>query len=101
MKNDVLFFLEGTDIFQFGKTRAFRAGSPSIFYSRRIGRNPRGSITDNSEYEDYPSQTKIISALKFSGKTNSGLSVGILDAITAKENAKYRDSTNTDDISSS
>ena len=92
------FFLEGTDIFQFGKTRAFRAGSPSIFYSRRIGRNPRGSITDNSEYEDYPSQTKIISALKFSGKTNSGLSVGILDAITAKENAKYRDSTNTETL---
>ena len=90
------FFLEGTDIFQFGKTRAFRAGSPSIFYSRRIGRNPRGSITDNSLYEDYPSQTKIISALKFSGKTNNGLSIGILDAITAKENAKYTDSTNTE-----
>ena len=92
------FFLEGTDIFQFGKTRAFRAGSPSIFYSRRIGRNPRGSITDNSEFEDYPSQTKILSALKFSGKTNSGLSVGILDAITAKENARYIDSTNTESV---
>ena len=90
------FFLEGTDIFQFGNTRAFRAGSPSIFYTRRIGRSPRGSITDNSEYEDYPSQTKIISALKFSGKTNNGLSIGILDAITAEENAKYRDSTKTE-----
>ena len=45
-----------------------------------------------------PSQTKIISALKLSGKTNSGLSVGILDAITAKENAKYRDSTNTETL---
>ena len=90
------FFLEGTDIFKFGKTRAFSANSPSIFYSRRIGRNPRGSILDNSEYENYPSQTNIISALKFSGKTSNGLSIGILDALTAEEDALYFDSTETE-----
>ncbi len=89
------FFLEGTDIFQFGKTRTFRSNSPSIFYTRRIGRNPRGSIKDSdTQFEDYPSQTNILSALKLSGKTPKGFSFGIMDAITAKEEAVYIDSTN-------
>ena len=67
------FFLEGTDIFQFGKTRTFKSSSPSIFYSRRIGRNPRGSIQNSdARYENYPQQTNILSALKFSGKTPKG-----------------------------
>jgi len=87
------FFLEGTDIFQFGKTRTFSSGSSSMFYSRRIGRNPRGYVIDEgSVYEQYPNQTKIISALKFSGKTLNGFSIGILDAITKQENALFTDS---------
>ena len=91
------FFLEGTDIFQFGKTRTFKSSSPSIFYSRRIGRNPRGSIQNSdAKYENYPQQTNILSALKFSGKTPNGLSFGIMDAITAKEDAFYIDSSNTE-----
>ena len=84
------FFLEGTDIFQFGKTRSFSSGGSNLFYSRRIGRKPRGYINDeNTQFEDYPSQTDIISALKFSGKTKSGFSIGILDAITREEKAIY------------
>ena len=87
------FFLEGTDIFQFGKTRSFSSGGSNLFYSRRIGRKPRGYINDeNTQFEDYPSQTDIISALKFSGKTKNGLSIGILDAITRQEKATYIDS---------
>ena len=87
------FFLEGTDIFQFGKTRSFSSGGSNIFYSRRIGRKPRGYINEeNTQFEDYPSQTDIISALKFSGKTKSGFSIGILDAIAREEKAAYIDS---------
>ena len=87
------FFLEGTDIFQFGKTRSFSSGGSNLFYSRRIGRKPRGNINEeNTQFEDYPSQTDIISALKFSGKTKSGFSIGILDAITKEEKATYIDS---------
>ena len=87
------FFLEGTDIFQFGKTRSFSSGGSNLFYSRRIGRKPRGYINDeNTQFEDYPSQTDIISALKFSGKTKNGFSIGILDAITKEEKATYIDS---------
>ena len=87
------FFLEGTDIFQFGKTRSFSSGGSNLFYSRRIGRKPRGYINEeNTQFEDYPSQTDIISALKFSGKTKSGFSIGILDAITKEEKATYIDS---------
>ena len=87
------FFLEGTDIFQFGRTRSFSSGNANIFYSRRIGREPRGYVTDEgSQFEDYPSQTNILTALKLSGKTKSGLSIGILDAITREEKASYIDS---------
>ena len=87
------FFLEGTDIFQFGKTRSYSSNSSNLFYSRRIGRVPRGYVSEeNTQFEDYPSQTDIITALKFSGKTKSGISIGILDAITREEKALYIDS---------
>ena len=87
------FFLEGTDIFQFGRTRSFSSGNSNLFYSRRIGREPRGYVTDGgSQFEDYPSQTNILTALKLSGKTKSGLSIGILDAVTREEKASYIDS---------
>ena len=91
------FFLEGTDIFQFGKTRGIddNMGSSQLFYSRRIGRNPRGEIIETgTQYDDYPRNTNIISALKFSGKTSKGLSIGILGALTDREEAFYIDSLN-------
>ena len=92
------FFLEGTDIFQFGKTRGVSglnsgSGSTRLFYSRRIGRSPRGEIIESGiQFENYPKKTNIISALKLSGRTANGLSVGILSALTNKATASYIDS---------
>ncbi|HEX6982523.1 MAG TPA: DUF5916 domain-containing protein [Balneolaceae bacterium] len=87
------FFLEGTDIFQFGATQTYnRFGNPMVFYSRRIGRAPQGDISQagiQADYVDRPDRTTIAGAVKLSGKTESGLSVGVLNALTTRENATY------------
>ncbi|HET6528350.1 MAG TPA: DUF5916 domain-containing protein, partial [Balneolaceae bacterium] len=87
------FFLEGTDIFQFGSTETFsRFGSPSVFYSRRIGRSPQGHLSQagiQADFVDRPDQTTIAGAVKVSGKTENGLSVGVLNALTTREKATY------------
>ena len=99
------FFLEGSEIFRFGRTRTFNtAGNPATFYSRRIGRAPQGNIFEyndykngavfdgnnlNSMYTDVPAQTSIAGAAKISGKTESGWSIGFLDAVTTQETGKF------------
>ena len=76
------FFLEGKTIFDFDMDDA------SVFYSRRVGHAPsyHPSIKDQ-EYIQAPDNTTILSALKFSGKTSRGLSVGALQSFTANEKA--------------
>lgn len=87
------FFQEGNDIFQFGGTKSFfKIGHPQTFYSRRIGRAPQGSPARAGEsaiFTDQPDQTSIAGAVKLSGKTDTGWSVGALNAITLQENARF------------
>ncbi len=94
------FFLEGTDIFEFGRTQTFNTfGNPLIFYSRRIGRQPQGNASvahPNANFIDTPDQTTIAGAAKVSGKTDGGLSLGVLNAFTLRENAQFRTTTNED-----
>jgi hypothetical protein len=79
------FFLEGKNIFN------FNLDDMSIFYSRRIGHSPSYSPTLNAgEYLKTPDNTTILSAVKFSGKTANGLSVGVLQSLTANENATIK-----------
>lgn len=88
------FFIEGFDIFRFGTTKTFSSyGNPGTFYSRRIGRTPQGSpgmAGENPDFVDQPDQTTIASAVKVSGKSDSGWSVGALNAFTLQENADFR-----------
>jgi hypothetical protein len=65
------FFVEGASIFDFGGTGSYIGfgGTPRYFYSRRIGR--QGST--------------ILGAAKLTGKTPSGWSLGVLDAVTQRE----------------
>lgn len=88
------FFLEGTDIFEFGIPKTYSMiGNPFVFYSRRIGRQPQGGVSQagiNANYVDRPDQTTIASAVKLSGKTQNGLSVGVLNAFTTRESADYQ-----------
>ncbi|MEQ9308757.1 MAG: DUF5916 domain-containing protein [Balneolaceae bacterium] len=99
------FFLEGNEIFRFGSTQTYNtAGNPSTFYSRRIGRSPQGSLSrfnsfnNNSAYnpdsvqslhQDFPDQANIAAAAKISGKTQSGWSIGVLNAYTLKEQTNF------------
>jgi hypothetical protein len=81
------FFLEARNIFTFDFDDA------SIFYSRRIGQSPAYSPSlGNNEYIDFPDNTTILSAAKISGKTADGLAIGLLQSLTANENAKINSS---------
>lgn len=80
------FFIENKDIFNF----QFASDNDNLFYSRRIGRSPQGRLEtyDNETYVDRPQLTTILGAAKFSGKTNDGWSIGVLESITDREYAR-------------
>jgi len=84
------FFIEGKNIFEFPLGIGDGGSSrEKVFYSRRIGRQPRYyPDLNDGEYADVPEQTSILGAAKLSGKTSGGWSVGILDALTADEKAQ-------------
>ncbi len=84
------FFTEGTELFN-------KAG---LFYSRRIGRTPskyfsvRAMGTDpNIEIEKNPSVTQLINAIKFSGRNEKRLGIGVFNAVGAPMHAIIRDKT--------
>jgi hypothetical protein len=85
------FFVEGTDIFQFGSLNTFNDyGNTQFFYSRRIGRQPQGAVrVDGVADQLAPDATTILGAAKVSGKVG-GWSVGVMDALTNREAADYR-----------
>ena len=86
------FFIEGKNILnyalQFGDGDLSAEG---LFYSRRIGRRPQYSPDlESGEYADMPEFTRIIGAAKITGKTDNGWSAGILESVTAEENAEIK-----------
>ena len=87
------FFTEGADVFRFGSTRAFnRYGSQEYFYSRRVGRAPQRALGGPGfVFVDAPQQTRILGAAKVSGRTPGGWSVGLMDAVTNRESARFVD----------
>jgi hypothetical protein len=90
------FFVEGTQIFDFGGTGGgvTKFGDPPLFfYSRRIGRPPEGEPSHNGQFKDIPQSTTILGAAKLSGRSAGGWSVGLLDALTARERATVLDTT--------
>ena len=86
------FFIEGNNILDFGLTESGAGGSfnsDNLFYSRRIGRNPHHEPdTDDDEYLDQPDNTSILGAIKLTGKNKKGFSWGLLESVTAKEEAE-------------
>lgn len=63
---------------------------PVYFYSRRIGAPPRGSTS--GDFVEQPSNPTILSAAKITGRLKSGLSIGVLAAVTPRETARSYDS---------
>ena len=86
------FFIEGAHILNF-TTFGGKFG-PGLFYSRRIGRVPSlaPATPPDGFLEDLPSATTIAGAVKITGKTENGLAIGILDALTSEETARFVDS---------
>jgi hypothetical protein len=83
------FFTEGTNLFNIG----------NLFYSRRIGGLPSfvPETAANEEIINYPSTVDLINALKISGRTEGGLGIGFLNAITEKTYATIESTTVTDE----
>lgn len=87
------FFIEGQDLFYFGiggsnNNWGFNFGWPTLFYSRRIGRSPQGSV-DDYDYLDGPRETRILGAAKLTGKINENWSIGALSAVTERTYAGF------------
>jgi hypothetical protein len=85
------FFVEGSGLLSFGGFSCFtcsNVSSMSLFYSRRIGRRPQGSIPFATQYVDVPQNSGILGAAKLTGRLPNGLEVGILEAVTSPEQAR-------------
>jgi hypothetical protein len=80
------FFLEGVDLF---KLPIGNGDTPieGAFYSRRIGAAPAIPDVDYN-YIKSPQSTVIYGAAKLTGKTRSGWSVGVFDAVTGQEDTE-------------
>lgn len=84
------FFIEGSDIFRFGDNPTGGVWGcywqePYIFYSRRIGREPKGNVV-HAGFIDRPEQTTILGAAKMSGQVGDW-SLGHISAVTDREYA--------------
>lgn len=85
------FFIESRNIFNYQLTGSQAGGAYDqdlLFYSRRIGSSPHGYPSlAAGEYADVPGNTNILGAMKFSGKTKTGWSIGVLESVTKNEYA--------------
>ena len=79
------FFTEGTELFNKG----------NLFYSRRIGVEPRFkkrfSPMPNETVQKDPTQAKILNATKISGRTQKGLGIAVLNAVTQSQYTIFED----------
>lgn len=73
------FFTEGSQLLPSG----------SAFFTRRIGAPPRGPA--EGAFVDRPANTTILGAAKVTGQLPSGLSVGVLAALTDRTHARVQD----------
>jgi hypothetical protein len=77
------FFIEGADILNKG----------NMFFSRRIGQLPinyyevENNLATNETVIENIEATKVLTAVKVSGRTKKGLGIAVLDAITGKSEA--------------
>lgn len=84
------FFVEGTEIFD----------KSGYLYTRRIGGRPININTvetsNDEEIVENPISSNILNLVKFTGKSSSGLSIGILNGITAKSEAEITNTVTND-----
>ncbi|MBK6490122.1 MAG: carbohydrate binding family 9 domain-containing protein [Gemmatimonadetes bacterium] len=78
------FFVEDAKIFDF----TLSGGRNRLYYSRRLGRAPRGSAPGDAQFADAPSSANIVGAVKLTGRTERGLSLGALVAVTEEADGR-------------
>ncbi|MEL7020978.1 MAG: DUF5916 domain-containing protein, partial [Bacteroidota bacterium] len=96
------FFVENRNIFDYPISQTEFGGdfaNDNLFYSRRVGGAPHRRLSSNASeqyYVDQPDNTTILGAAKFSGKTENGTSIGILEAVTGNEYADISNNNNSE-----
>lgn len=81
------FFIEGRNILSFRLMGGDGdMASDNLFYTRRVGRSPQ-YYPETDGFVRTPEATTIIGAFKLTGKTRSGLSVGVIESLTGAESA--------------
>lgn len=79
------FFIQEARIFDF----SLNGRRNQLFFSRRIGRQDlQGRPPDGADFVDMPRRNTILGASKVTGRTEGGLSVGVLGAVTQEETGK-------------
>lgn len=81
------FFLEGTDVFDFGGGGSNAGGR--LFYTRRMGRSPQ--LPAPTPRSDTPRQANILGAAKLTGRTDGGWRFGVMEAVTARSETRFMD----------
>lgn len=79
------FFTEGVEMFAKG----------NLIYSRRVGDVPMNyydedSLDDNEKLESNPEKTRLLNAIKFTGRTKGGLGIGLFNAVVDKSEASIK-----------
>ena len=88
------FFLDGSNLFAFNmSSAAWLTGNEALFYSRRIGRQPQGDVPDEAAWSREPATTRVLGALKLSGRTSNGWSIAAASALTDVVRAAWLDPT--------
>lgn len=80
------FFTEGVEMFAKG----------NLIYSRRVGDIPmyyydvEGMLADDEEIKENPEKTRLLNAIKFTGRTKEGLGIGLFNAVVDKSEAEIK-----------
>jgi hypothetical protein len=89
------FFISNAQYFSTGGFNCYfcsNTSSMNLIYTRRIGRSPQlaGLLSGRSDFMDASDATTILGAGKVTGRTSSGITVGMMDAVTNREKARFR-----------
>jgi hypothetical protein len=88
------FFVANRGAFGFSGTSCYfcsNFSSLSPFYSRRVGRPPQlnGYVSGTSVFADSPDDATILGAAKITGRTSNGYTVGLMEALANREEARF------------
>jgi hypothetical protein len=91
------FFTEGTELFNKANSNGDDGGGAGLFYSRRIGGTPLhyydvyGQLNNGERVIKNPGESKLLNAVKISGRNKKKLGIGVLNAITRPSKATIGD----------